>query len=271
MGSILTDRQTDSCRNIGIDILRLFCCILIVYLHIPFAVNDDIGQCLSSFATSAVGVFFVISGYYYCNGVPKKAILKIFRICIASLLLYFVWNAFLFSQKDGNSLIDFFLQSYGTKKIVNFVLLNVPLFGGHLWYLLSILYVLLICYFIPVRVQDKLIYTVPFLYFLNCVFGVWANYIFSTQIDCWYTRNFLLCGFPYFLLGRHLKLYGSKVSHRIYGLGIIFGAVASLIECVFLLKNGGLSMHDNFGATVVLVICLFGFFSNSSFSLFIVK
>lgn len=25
-------------------------------------------------------------------------------------------------------------------------------------------------------------------------------------------------------------------------------------------------MHDNFGATIVLVICLFGFFSNSSFN-----
>lgn len=135
-----------------------------MYLHIPFAMNNDIGQCLSSLATSAVGVFFVISGYYYCNGVTKKAILKIFRIFIASLL-YFVWNAFLFSQKDGNSLIDFFLQSYGTKTIVNFVLLNVPLFGGHLWYLLSILYVLLICYFIPVRIQDKLIYRPIFVFF----------------------------------------------------------------------------------------------------------
>ncbi len=79
-------------RNLGIDILRLICAFLVVFIHYPF--QSGIGNDLSAICRIAVPIFFIITGFYYIDTEKKKPnnlIIKTIKIVfIIKFCLYFV-------------------------------------------------------------------------------------------------------------------------------------------------------------------------------------
>ena len=131
-------------RFAGFDILKFLCAFLIVCIHCPFP--GEAGAYFTSLTRIAVPIFLMITGYYYCDTVERgKTVMQIKKILVLVIeanLIFLFWKAF-YTIVSGEYLGSFLLDTFTFKNLMKLLLLNVSPFGGHLWYLGAILYVLL--------------------------------------------------------------------------------------------------------------------------------
>ena len=131
-------------RYEGFDISKCIAAFLVICIHQPFP--GEVGKCVVSIARVGVPIFFMITGYFYNSIMQRKyemiQIKKILFLFISANVFYFILNLLLMIFKG--SVVQYLNNCFTFKNIFLFVFFNESPFGGHLWYLGAILYVLII-------------------------------------------------------------------------------------------------------------------------------
>lgn len=246
-------------RVCSIDFVKGIAAILIVCLHC-FRL-DAIDGLIHIIAKLSVPVFFIITGYYLpdmmSSGRLSIHIRKILKITVLSILLY----AFLYvidPSKGGilNALITVFKSC--SSAITSLLLGRVPIDvnAGHLWYLVSILYILVFFSFFAKKESiKKLYFCIPILFFIG--------YLISSVVDGLdgnsrkFYQNYLFIGFPYVLLGSFIHENNDKIIISNRKLGILF----IILFFVYLAELGlyyivGVEIHREHYLSIIPLVCI---------------
>lgn len=164
----------------------------------------------------AVPCFFMITGYFYDSSLdknfPLKQIRKIFFLDLWSNLLYFSWN--LFWALRGETVAQYLLTFSSLSSIWNRKVAMGALLSGHLWYITALLLVLIIVFvFDKFRIRRYLYWGIPFFYLCGVFLGKYSFLFSERSLPIVYSRNFLLTGLCFFLIGN--LIYKIK-EHYIY-------------------------------------------------------
>ncbi len=194
----------------SIDVARIIASFAIVALHTKFFASRYVNATL----ITAVSLFFMISGYFFCVSQEKKIkrIKNIFILTLMSNLLYMIVGlGMAFLQGDLSVLIS---AKSTLKAFLEFVILNESPFAVHLWFLSALLYCMIIDYFISkFNISKKLILAaVICLIVVGFVLGKYSILIWNGEISQIWLRNFIFTGLPYFYIG---KLFMSTDISRI--------------------------------------------------------
>ena len=265
--------RTTSDRVYGLDILKALCAFCVISIHAPF--SGTLGLCAEALSRVAVPIFFMITGFFYVDTLKQKKelaqIKKISLLCIYSYMLYFLWGIIHELYVLKRTVHSFLTYVFRPTNLLNWFLFNNCPFAGHLWYLSAILYVLIIVYFLnrvfPGKASRILFAAVPFLLFLNLVFGNYSRLFFQREFSVCYSRTFLLVGIPYFSLGyffrEHKNYIEALLAHPIFlVLSALFFSLTTIFE-LFLIHHFGLvATVDHFISTIFLSIIVFSAFTS---------
>ena len=183
-------------RNHSIDSLKLFCALLVVFIHCKYPYKEDV----LPITDVAVPLFFCISGYFVCNA--KRNWSRINRI-----VQIFAWSAALYLMKTEvfSVLTTRSLWIPSWDAITNFVFFNNVAVSIHLWYLPAYIYVLVMAFFIEKLDLLKVSFyaIIPLL-----LTGILIKYSIANTCPekIQYYRNAYFCGLPYFLMGAMFRL-----------------------------------------------------------------
>lgn len=231
-------------RNLTIDVVKTVATLLVICIHTGYP--SVVGDYVVAFCRISVPLFLLISGYYYQVIIERKRVLsyykKILALTFLSSVFYFIVNGIDLS----------YLTVFRWDKMLMF---SFPVSGDHLWYLYSLINVLVILDFCH-KIRYKLFYLI-----LPLLLG---NYILSFFPKFWLYRNFLFTSLPYFLLGMYIyknqdslmTLFKNKKRCIIF---IVIGIILQCIE-VYLYKHLNLLyVRDHYLMTSILVIMIFGY------------
>lgn len=246
-------------RNHGLDLLKTISAFMVICIHVPFP--GIVGTIITPLTRIAVPLFFMITGYYYSSTKERnrvnKQFHKVIHLFIGANLLYLLWNLIKACISNGSVTIEI-SRMFGVKSMLKFILLNESPFGGHLWYLGAILYVLLIILIFEKKWnREKLYPAVPFLLVADLVFGKYSLLLFGRTVPLILVRNFLCVGLPYFLIGDWLHTHNITMrpgKARIY---MFVFALTTLVERILL---GALSLNaerDHYISTTFLAVFTF--------------
>ena len=213
-------------RNYSIDILKFVAAVMVVIVH----ANDWVGhQVLMPLARSAVPCFFMISGYllYSRGGIGRERLVRNVR----HIGVMCAWTFVLFAVVDLIRMLSTHTLSMPTAKslIYLFTFNQYPWFvGGHLWYLLAYMYVLVIMVAVDkYRLWRWLFASAPLLLVLYFVVQGMG------RSDCTY-RNFLFEGLPYFAVGAMVKHWNrhiiSRSNRKLFAVATVFFLLSAYAE-----------------------------------------
>lgn len=144
-------------RNIGLDLLRIFACLLVVMYHVPMLIdaplvfNDISSRALNSlmfyFGRTAVPIFFILSGYFILPlryGTTEFFKKRISRVLFPTAFWFIVY--YLFGKSWYNPNVTLWTEK-----------------APHLWYMYALLGIYLIAPIISqwykmVSIKEKLFY-----------------------------------------------------------------------------------------------------------------
>ena len=183
-------------RNHSIDILKFLAATMVVIVHSVGWVAHSI---MMPAARCAVPCFFMISGFllYNPNGIGHERLARNVRH-IASLC---AWALPLCLVAD--IIVMLYTNTLHWPNMFYFIAANYYPYsiGGHLWYLLAYLYVLLIVMFVDKhRLWKWLFAAAPLL----------LTAYFWLQLHGGPMRNFLVEGLPYFTIGAMVKKWRTR-------------------------------------------------------------
>lgn len=211
------------CRSVGmknqkqtnyfLNYLKGLACLGIVLIHCRFPAIP--GSVITAFARSGIPFFFMLSGYYtfYTDrettlAVTGRRIKRTLQLLVTAMLLYAAWRLLPKLLSGGMPEAFLWLKTalFQQQHITDFLLLNVTdSVNGVLWYIPAALYVYLL-FGILVKSgsrENALYFSALILLAVNlvlCEIGSLAGFGIHLK---WY-RNFLLTGFPFFMLGHYL-------------------------------------------------------------------
>lgn len=265
-------------RNSGLDILKFICCFLIIFIHAP--IPSEFGKFFCALCRIAVPIFLMITGFFYDNtkknNKEKIQIKKIFKLLIFSNILYFCYNFLLYLVK--NELNQFLFNLFSIKTLLKFIFFNESPFGGHLWYLGAILYVLILNLFIEKRFNEntkKIFYFItPILLIIDLIFGKYSILLFGKEFPLIFVRNFMFVGIPYFSIGMYIKEKIPKfktVNTKKIILSILIFSFLTILERTILVKYGFNATRDHYISTTPLAISVFLYFVLNDWNLSFIK
>lgn len=249
-------------RNGGLDLLKFICAFFVICEHtfLPGEAGRYIVHC---FLSIAVPVFFMISGYCYQNVVDRnrqiKQMVRIVVLFVGTLALYLVINL-LFMLDNLEGFFNIFLRP--TKEsLLQLVLFNVNAIAPPFWYFQAFLYVLFIVWICSKWFDRKyLYYAIPLLLGLGLVLGAYSSFLFENTLPNYYTRNFLLEGLPFFLIGDMIRMKNISFDRRILfpvSIGIL---ILCFVERYLMLKITNVPTDFSL-FTSALAICFFLLFT----------
>lgn len=211
-------------KNYGINILKLLCCFLVVWIHLGVrGVNSNIAEITAfsdAFCRVAVPIFFIISGIYY------ERIKNIFdRIKSLIVLLIIPLMAHLVLMVIHGEKFDFFNIEWCVRLIIFNCLSPIAI---HLWYILALIYSLVVIYHLEKHLKENLLFFIGFTLWLCSVF------ISYSQLN-YMTRSWLFMGIPNIILGIFIARNYQPVKSK-YLLGLI-GIFVFLIFIEVLCRN----------------------------------
>ncbi len=254
-------------RVYGLDILKTICSFLVVIIHINFP--GLVGYYAIAIARIAVPVFFMITGYFYVITEAKcrqlDEIRKIFLLAITSTVLYLIKDV-IFEASYGKSVGTIILEKFGKTQMIEWVLLNNPPDGGHLWYLYSLLYCLIVVYLlkklIPGKADIILMIAMPILLCTDLAFGKYSLVLMHREFSYLYVRNFLCVALPYFTIGyllrknnRIIEIIGTKPILNC--LFVLLFIITTGLEKDLLNHYGLSSVREHYISSTLLSVALF--------------
>lgn len=185
--------------------------IVLVHCRFPQAP----GAIITAFARSGIPFFFMLSGYYtfYADrettlAVTGRRIKKTVQLLAAAMLLYIAWRFLpkLFSGGITEAFLWLKTALFQQQNIIDFLLLNVTdSVNGVLWYIPAALYVyLLFVILVKLRVSKKALYILAIILLIVNLTLCELGSVLGFGIHLKWYRNFLLTGFPFFMLGHYL-------------------------------------------------------------------
>lgn len=233
-------------RNSCLDMLKGIGCISVIFIHIPFPEDTEIGKLIFLFTKFAVPCFFMISGYYV-YGSSEKVIMhrvkKLIKLLAFALMLY---SGYFLITKGRNN-----------EPIINFNnLLRILLFGdfnliwaGHLWFILALIYIYLI--YCIIKNMGKIVYIlIPILFTAHIVVS------FVVANDVFYYNNFLLSGLPFFLSGHFIAKCEGENKKKINN---IFFLLTIATGIIILGLRRFMAIDISYLGTILYSVGLFGF------------
>ncbi len=254
-------------RRYGLDFLKYLCCLLVIFIHMDLPQAMEWG--VLPLTRVAVPIFFMITGYFYeqtCkNEREGKQIKKVIWLAVGANALHLGW-ALVKLILSGDSLGNYLKGFLQKDVLLNFLVFNQPPYRTSLWYINGLLILLIVVFLLQkagVRSLKKLYFLIPALLVANLLLGTYSFVFFDADIPLCYTRNGLLCGLPYFLLGDFINHYKIRLKNPLLIVGIIVFSFFSVIECCILRGNGLLLKADHLFGTFFLVACVFSWFVNN--------
>ena len=255
--------QEERRYNYCLDFVKGIACILVVLIHCKFP--GRVGLSVQAVARFAVPLFFMVSGYYCYRGgqytnnqVITKKIVKIAKMTFSWYLFYlffFVVENWLFK---ASHVFDFSLTHILHVAVFNQPS-NVP---PHFWFLFALINVYLLFLLVNALKVRKIGYVFSLVMFALLIALQQGASLMGYSITPYYFRNFLIEGFPFFMLGHFLHENKEKCNVSNVLLLIIVGisAVLSIGER-FMFK----SFIKVFLSTYPLVVCLFVYAINNPY------
>lgn len=164
----------------------------------------------------------------------------------------------LIEMVQGQSLADYFASFLSLKLWGSFLILNDAFLGGHLWYISALIYVLVMVILVDrFWCRSRLYKLIPVLLLLNVILGNYSTLLFGFKLPCVISRNFLLIGLPFFLLGDYLS--HRQINCRNWYLILIAAgsAATTVLENLFLMNTCAEFNADFFLSTPFLACSLF--------------
>lgn len=214
----------------SIDTWRFFAAFLVVCVHFPMAGNA--GAIAITYAKTAVPFFIIASGYF-CYREDRREfarrlirqIIKLAVYCILANVLFFGISYYL-SGVSSLEIYKVMCMKPGAWK--DFWLYNESPFAGHLWFLGSMVYAMLIVLLLTeLRIHKYVFFLSPLLLGVYIIMARSGKYEF---IQC---RNALFCTMPYFMYGCLMRRYEDKVV-RVLNKRAVAAALLFLIAATFL-------------------------------------
>lgn len=236
--------------NYCIDMLRGIACICVVFMHCEFPGALGIAvQCISRFC---VPFFFMVSGYYSfyadkrsATPVDRKAA-HIAKITAVSCALYIF-----LSLRQG---IGIFL-SVPAEGWIKWVLFNQPVrISGHLWFLFALLYVYVLYGAVErLGLTGTAYKSIPVLLVLYTLLAQGAH-LAGYDIPNMYYRNWLIEGFPYFMMGHwiHKNQESLKIKNSVLVAVVCVSTLLCLAERKLMGRDFGVNI-----CTIPQVVALF--------------
>ena len=211
--------------NYCILFFEILACIFIVFLHIKFP--SLFGEIVEMFARFGVPFFFMVSGYFLISssGIDAKLLRTKIKRKLIHLLIILLFGSILYFILDiytsRSNLSTYFANLFNVKSLLVLVLFNEPLFGGHLWFILALIYSYLFILIFPnLFIKTKIaLYLISSLLFLNIIVNVITyqleHSIFGIPIShYWFYRNWFAEGLPFVALGVLLKKTASIFENK---------------------------------------------------------
>ncbi len=222
-------------RNHNIDVLKLLCAFFVVIIHSSIFLKNEI---FIPIVSCAVPCFFIISGFFIFDADRetmttrvKRSIKHLFFILLWSNLIIHIPHYFI-THKPWDSTVIFNLLLFNSTP-------HVPL-----WYLFAYMYVLIIVYLTLRWHKIKWLKTItPILLLGSLLLGSYCKIILGFYPHISWSRNFLFCGIPFFMIGciikEHFKYIESiKQIQRYCIVGFITIALLAILEEFILYKTG---------------------------------
>lgn len=251
-------------RNLGIDVLKVLCSAMVVYIHTD--IPGIIGYAMYMVSRIAVPVFFMISGYLYPGAVQRgrtgKQLRRMLWLFLLSNLLYFA--AEMIRTAASGELAAFLASLARADTWINFIMFNASPFKYHLWYLGAALYTLIVMQFLyRTRFVKVLYYLVPVLLLTDLVFGDYSVVLLGDTFEVFYVRNWLCVGIPYFLIGTLINKHEENIRNRTkvwtWGVLVVVFSMTTLLERLLLLLKDVAGYRSHNASTTLLAVSLFLF------------
>lgn len=227
--------------NHGLDVTKLFCAFLILFMHAYF---NDLGQISTWFrhviTTIGVPFFFITSGYFFMIGLLRnnhsRTYLKKYVWRVAKM--YFIWSAI--TLPVSWLCIEWGHPDYSIPlKIV--YLFRMFFFSGSCgiyWYLLALVVCSLLIYYFSFKESIGLLYIIAtILFFVGVVYDShhYDDFIIFKLIHAVFgsERNFLNVGLFYMCIGAFYASHHIKCNNTVLIIALIFSVIARTIEFHF--------------------------------------
>jgi len=238
-----------------------------LYLRCIYALRVSryygVGIAIQSISRFCVPFFFMVSGYFCYQYVSvkkggancnqrlffNKKVRHIFKITLnASLfyLLFIITQSYLFNNITWKVTLEDFKH---------FLLFNLPpIIAGQYWFLFALLYVYLLYSIIERFGLLKYAYRFAGFIFLLYIIMAQGMHLAGISTPNMYYRNFLVEGFPFFMLGHYIHKNQSilHISNHTLVLTIIITTLLCLLERYLLGRDFGVNI-----ITIPQVFCLF--------------
>lgn len=176
-------------RNNCLDCLKGIACIFVVFMHCEFP--GYLGVFVQSISRFSVPFFFMVSGYF-CYGKTDylKKIKHIGVIILGAMIFYLVVTP-----------INKTIFSIKLRRLMSWLIFNVPPFATHLWFLFALLYdYLLFALFERWKLRKFAYFLIP-VGIITYIFMAQGAHLLGIFVKNRSYRNFLIEGFPLFTLG----------------------------------------------------------------------
>lgn len=232
-----------SSRNKTIDILKFICALLVLFLHTVNIYRTQITGGVEAldyviykllWFINPVEFFFVVSSFFLFS--KKLEIRELYKIINRLIFLYLFWSLFYISNVINILNTDASLI-FRIIKIFRLILLIGT--GGHMWYVLSLIYSLLLLYPILLKNRVKAAWIISiFLYIINLFGDSYHNLIGTGSIVHKYYEIllaimggnlYLFRGAVFIMIGYTLATRKIKLSKEIaFFLFIVLGCLNNL-------------------------------------------
>lgn len=251
-----------SLRNNTIDLFKAIAAYMVVFIHCCF--KSPVGDIVDSIARFAVPFFFIVSGYYvytcnYQKSLKKvySKIIHLFKITFIGCLIYSIWK--ICHLDNINQIKVWIFKIVKVNKIIKLILFNDTEIAIHLWFLFALIY----CYVLYIIVNKyKLLKIVNvmilILLIVNFLCDEFSVQVLGKTIPTFCIRNFLFCGFPFFMIGNLIYnkrdvICRVKITRERMLILILISVCLSIIERYFFGK------HDLYIGSLISSISVFIF------------
>ena len=227
--------KTIAQRYTGPDFLKFICAFLVVGIHSCSIMGaSPAGRMIFLPITRvAVPLFFMISGFFYADFSARaklRQLKKLLLLTVFSLCLFLGFELVQHAAEVG-AIAGYFEKFVTGTYWRDFLLFNDPDISMHLWYLCALFYVLLILYFVGRYMDLKRLYVlIPLLLLGNLILGTYASAVFCWYLHIHFSRNFLFCALPFFLLGHYVHSRRLQFSNRFLIAVLLLSVLGSVAE-----------------------------------------